>query len=41
MKSRSTDIFYTYTPPRDLAEIDAELDAVSAEIMALLQEVHV
>ena len=32
--------FYTYTPPRDLAEIDAELDAVSAEIMALLQEVH-
>lgn len=33
--------FYTYTPPRDLAEIDAELDAVSAEIMALLQEVHV
>jgi type I restriction enzyme M protein len=33
--------FYTYIPPRDLAEIDAELDAVSAEIMALLQEVHV
>jgi type I restriction enzyme M protein len=33
--------FYTYQPPRDLAEIDAELDAVSAEIMALLQEVHV
>jgi type I restriction enzyme M protein len=33
--------FYTYTLPRDLAEIDAELDAVSAEIMALLQEVHV
>ncbi|WP_417273479.1 type I restriction-modification system subunit M [Celeribacter halophilus] len=33
--------FYTYTPPRDLAEIDAELDAVSAEIMALLQEVRV
>jgi type I restriction enzyme M protein len=33
--------FYTYTPPRDLAEIDAELDAVSAEIMALLKEVHV
>ena len=33
--------FYTYTPPRDLAEIDAELDAVSAEIMALLQEVPV
>ena len=33
--------FYKYTPPRDLAEIDAKLDAVSAEIMALLQEVHV
>lgn len=33
--------FYTYQPPRDLAEIDAELDAVSAEIMALLQEVRV
>lgn len=32
--------FYTYTPPRDLVEIDADLDAVSAEIMALLQEVH-
>lgn len=32
--------FYTYQPPRDLAEIDTELDAVSAEIMALLQEVH-
>jgi type I restriction enzyme M protein len=32
--------FYTYKPPRDLIEIDAELDAVSAEIMALLQEVH-
>lgn len=27
-------------PPRDLAEIDADLDAVSAEIMKLLQEVH-
>jgi len=32
--------FYEYQPPRDLAEIDADLDAVSAEIMALLQEVH-
>lgn len=32
--------FYTYVPPRDLAEIDADLDKVSAEIMALLQEVH-
>lgn len=33
--------FYTYQPPRDLSEIDADLDAVSAEIMALLQEVDV
>lgn len=32
--------FYVYQPPRDLAEIDADLDAVSREIMALLQEVH-
>lgn len=32
--------FYTYTPPRDLTEIDADLDAISAEIMTLLQEVH-
>ena len=32
--------FYVYEPPRDLAEIDADLDAVSSEIMALLQEVH-
>lgn len=32
--------FYVYQPPRDLAEIDADLDAVSAEIMALLREVH-
>lgn len=32
--------FYLYQPPRDLLEIDADLDAVSAEIMALLQEVH-
>ncbi|OFA33284.1 restriction endonuclease subunit M [Glaciecola punicea] len=32
--------FYLYQPPRDLAEIDADLDAVSAEIMSLLQEVH-
>ena len=32
--------FYVYQPPRDLAEIDADLDAVSAEIMQLLQEVH-
>ncbi|MFA6041024.1 MAG: class I SAM-dependent DNA methyltransferase [Methylophilus sp.] len=32
--------FYEYQAPRDLAEIDADLDAVSAEIMKLLQEVH-
>jgi len=32
--------FYQYQPPRDLAEIDQDLDAVSAEIMKLLQEVH-
>lgn len=32
--------FYVYQPPRDLAEIDAELDQVSIEIMTLLAEVH-
>lgn len=32
--------FYVYEPPRDLSEIDADLDAVSREIMVLLQEVH-
>lgn len=32
--------FYQYQPPRDLVEIDADLDAVSAEIMDLLREVH-
>lgn len=32
--------FYQYQPPRDLAVIDADLEAVSAEIMKLLQEVH-
>ena len=32
--------FYVYQPPRDLAEIDADLDKVSAEIMQLLREVH-
>ncbi|MBL1275725.1 MAG: hypothetical protein COB30_006535 [Ectothiorhodospiraceae bacterium] len=32
--------FYIYQPPRALAEIDVELDQVSGEIMALLQEVH-
>jgi len=32
--------FYVYQPPRDLAEIDADLDKVSREIMELLLEVH-
>jgi type I restriction enzyme M protein len=32
--------FYVYEPPRALADIDADLDAVSAEIMQLLGEVH-
>ena len=32
--------FYVYQPPRPLEEIDADLDAVSAEIMQLLREVH-
>ena len=32
--------FYQYQPPRDLVEIDADLDKVSAEIMELLREVH-
>ncbi|KYN64187.1 restriction endonuclease subunit M [Pantoea agglomerans] len=32
--------FYVYQPPRPLEKIDADLDAVSAEIMELLQEVH-
>lgn len=32
--------FYVYQPPRPLEEIDADLDAVSAEIMKLLQGVH-
>ncbi|GJA80933.1 restriction endonuclease subunit M [Aeromonas caviae] len=32
--------FYQYQPPRDLAEIDADLDAVAKEIMQLLAEVH-
>ncbi len=31
--------FYQYQPPRDLAEIDADLAKVSGEIMRLLQEV--
>ena len=33
--------FYKYVPPRSLEDIDADLDKVSAEIMQLLQEVHV
>ncbi|MBL1261733.1 MAG: SAM-dependent DNA methyltransferase [Thiotrichaceae bacterium] len=32
--------FYVYQPPRDLVAIDADLDKVSSEIMALLREVH-
>ncbi len=32
--------FYVYEPPRPLADIDADLDKVSAEIMQLLGEVH-
>ena len=31
--------FYTYTPPRPLEEIDAEIKALEAEIQALLAEV--
>ena len=31
---------YPYQPPRDIVEIDADLDKVSAEIMVLLREVH-
>jgi len=31
--------FYTYTPPRPLEEIDAELKTLEAEIAALLKEV--
>lgn len=32
--------FYEYTPPRALEEIDADLDAVTADILELLKEVH-
>jgi type I restriction enzyme M protein len=32
--------FYVYQPPRALEAIDADLDAVSVDIMNLLQEVH-
>ena len=31
--------FYKYVPPRPLAEIDAEIKALEAEIQALLREV--
>lgn len=33
--------FYKYLPPRSLEEIDADLDKVTAEILELLNEVHV
>lgn len=32
--------FYQYQPPRNLEDIDRDLDEVSKEIMKLLQEVH-
>ncbi len=32
--------FYQYESPRELAEIDADLDVMSAEIMEMLWEVH-
>ena len=32
--------FYQYQPPRDLAEIDIDLDRISFEIVTLLEEVH-
>lgn len=32
--------FYQYQPPRALADIDADLDAVSSRIMTLLAQVH-
>jgi type I restriction enzyme M protein len=32
--------FYEYKPPRPLDEIDAELDAVTKDILDLLNEVH-
>lgn len=33
--------FYVYQPPRDLADIDKDLDEVSDEIMILLREAHI
>ena len=32
--------FCKYEPPRSLEAIDADLDAVSADVLELLQEVH-
>lgn len=32
--------FYQYEPPRELTDIDADLDVLSAEIMQMLLEVH-
>ena len=32
--------FYQYEPPRDLKDIDDDLDVLSAEIMEMLREVH-
>jgi type I restriction enzyme M protein len=32
--------FYQHESPRDLADIDADLDVLSAEIMEMLREVH-
>jgi type I restriction enzyme M protein len=31
--------FYVYSPPRPLEEIDAEIEALEAEILRLLDEV--
>lgn len=31
--------FYEYTPPRELEEIDAELETLNAEIMEMLREI--
>ncbi|QIK72739.1 SAM-dependent DNA methyltransferase [Propioniciclava coleopterorum] len=35
-----TRLFYKYVPPRPLAEIDADLDQLAAEIIAMLQAVE-
>lgn len=32
--------FYQYEPPRSLEEIDADLNVLNREIMAMLREVH-